>query len=297
MTTHSKFKTYVIKRVAPVYYGIQERLPLTWRRYFVHAVRHRRLLHLRQPRTFSEKLAWRMVYDRRDMFRPTCDKMAMKELARERVGDVVRVPQTIWTGTNVAELASVDLPEHWIIKPNHRSGLVHFGHGAADVAELVRVTDGWLDEENWQKMGEWAYSFAESTLVVEELIGEPGQSLLDYKFDVFDGVVRTLVIHAGRFENPRRYIFYRDFTRVQAQFVGDTLDPDENFEKPKDYDRMIEAAERIAAGFDYLRVDLYYVGGEIWFGETTPYQGNATHTFRPADWDRQLGEFWTLPRL
>ena len=265
MTTHTKFKTYVIKRVAPVYYGIQERLPLTWRRYFVHAVRHRRLLHLRQPRTFSEKLAWRMVYDRRDMFRPTCDKMAMKELALERAGDLVRVPRTVWSGT--------------------------------DVAELVRVTDGWLDEENWQKMGEWAYSFAESTLVVEELIGEPGQSLLDYKFDVFDGVVRTLVIHAGRFENHRRYIFYRDFTRVQAQFVGDTLDPDEKFEKPKDYDRMIEAAERIAAGFDYLRVDLYYVGGEIWFGETTPYQGNATHTFRPADWDRQLGEFWTLPRL
>ena len=278
MTTHSKFKTYVIKRVAPVYYGIQERLPLTWRRYFVHAVRHRRLLHLRQPRTFSEKLAWRMVYDRRDMFRTTCDKMAMKELARERVGDVVRVPQTIWTGTNVAELASVDLPEHWIIKPNHRSGLVHFGHGAADVAELVRVTDGWLDEENWQKMGEWAYSFAEST------------QYLEFSADGFS-------IHAGRFENHRRYIFYRDFTRVQAQFVGDTLDPDENFEKPKDYDRMIEAAERIAAGFDYLRVDLYYVGGEIWFGETTPYQGNATHTFRPADWDRQLGEFWTLPRL
>lgn len=296
-TTHNKVLKYAKERGAPVYYGIQGALPLKWRRYFVHAVRHRRLLHLSNPQTYSEKLAWRMVYDRRDIFKATCDKKAMKDLARERAGDLIRVPETIWSGTDVAELASVELPEHWVIKPNHRSGFVHFGHGPADVDELARITDGWLEEDHWEKMGEWAYSFAEQSLVVEELIGQPGESLVDYKFDVFDGVVRALVIHVSRFSDHRRYIFYRDMTRVDAQFVGDRLRPDEVLEKPANYERMIEAAERIAEGFDYLRVDLYSVGNDIWFGETTPYQGNATHNFKPTSWDRELGSFWTLPQL
>src|SRR3982750_723333 len=35
-----------------------------------------------RPRTFTEKLNWRITLDRRELLAPTCDKLAMKEHAR-----------------------------------------------------------------------------------------------------------------------------------------------------------------------------------------------------------------------
>lgn len=285
------------KRIGrPMYHAVQQRLPLRLRRHFVHALRHRRLLRLERPVTFNEKLSWRMVYDRRDLLKPTCDKKAMKELARERAGDLVRVPRTIWSGRDVALLQHVELPENWVLKPNHRSGgLVHIGQGQADVAELREITRGWLEEVNWRVMGEWAYSHAEPTLLVEEYIGTPGIVPVDYKFQVFDGRVRVVLVYLGRFNDLRGYIVDRDFVRLEAQDAAEVLRADENPPKPPNFMRMVDAAERIASGFDYLRVDLYDTGDDVWFGETSVYEANGTANFRPASFDRVLGSYWTLP--
>lgn len=278
-----------------MYRGIERRLPPIPRRYFVHAVKHRRILNLNNPKTFNEKITWRMLFDRRDILAPTCDKLAMKSLARERAADLVRVPQTLWIGTDVRELAESALPEHWVLKPNHRSGLVYFGHGTANTEEILEATVGWLDEVNWQDMGEWAYSQAKRVLLVEEFIGVPGTPPVDYKFEVFDGLVQLLLVYMGRFEDLRGYLFDRDFNRVAAQDASEILRENEDVQKPVNYERMLEAAERIGRGYDYLRVDLYDTGDQVWFGEVTPYEGGGTARFRPKSFDKKLGSYWTLP--
>ena len=97
-----------------------------------------------------------------------CDKEAVKAHVAAGHPDVV-VPATLWSGVDVGELAGRGLPERWVCKPNHRTGLVHLGRGAsADVAELRRVTRGWLAEEQADQFGEWAYAGARRLLAVEE---------------------------------------------------------------------------------------------------------------------------------
>ncbi|WP_424945180.1 ATP-grasp fold amidoligase family protein [Blastococcus xanthinilyticus] len=46
---------------------------------------------------------------------------------------------------------------------------------------------------------------------------------------------------------------------------------------------------------DFIRVDLYDVDGEVWFGELTPCPGGGPDPFDP-ELDRVLGRYWTLPR-
>jgi len=106
---------------------------------------------LRRPRTFSEKLNWRITFDRRELLAPTCDKLAMKEHARALAPGLVRVPETLWSGTDVGEL-----PGAWVLKPNHSCIRRLFGRGPADVAELRRRTAGWVGEQSWRRSGEWA---------------------------------------------------------------------------------------------------------------------------------------------
>jgi hypothetical protein len=56
-------------------------------------------------------------------------------------------------------------------------------------------------------------------------------------------------------------------------------------------------ALRLAGNLDFLRVDLYDVDGEVWFGELTPYPAAGLEGWEPNDLDAELGRYWTLPAL
>ena len=57
---------------------------------------------------------------------------------------------------------------------------------------------------------------------------------------------------------------------------------------------MAIGANPLGAAFDFIRVDLYDVDGEVWFSELTPYPGAGLAGFDPA-LDRRLGALWQLP--
>ena len=59
---------------------------------------------------------------------------------------------------------------------------------------------------------------------------------------------------------------------------------------------MIEAAETLAGGFDFIRLDFYDLDGEPRFGEATFAPESGFGRFRPAAMDAVLGALW-LPHL
>ena len=48
-------------------------------------------------------------------------------------------------------------------------------------------------------------------------------------------------------------------------------------------------AEIIAKDFCYIRVDLYNIGSDIYFGELTFHPGSGFERFSPQKWDRIFG--------
>ena len=124
------------------------KLPIRQRRTLLFLSHNKRLPRLRHPRTYNEKVNWRVLYDRRPEIAWTCDKLASKRKAEEACPSI-RIPEVYWSGTDLGELTSVDLPDEWILKPNAASGLVLKGEGSverAKLSELIRLTDGWLDQ-------------------------------------------------------------------------------------------------------------------------------------------------------
>ncbi len=187
----------------------------------------------------------------------------------------------------------MELPEHWVLKPNHRSKLVHFGRGTPDVAQLHDVTAGWLDEP-LSRAGEWAYSQAAPVLLVEELLGMPGHPPRDFKFFVFRGLPHLVQVDSDRHVGHRRSLYAEDWLRlpIDTPFQQPTADQP----KPESLGRMLLAASRLDQCFDFIRVDLYSVDGEVYFGELTAYPGGGLEPYRPRYFDHELGRYWTLPR-
>ncbi|WP_278314645.1 ATP-grasp fold amidoligase family protein [Lolliginicoccus levis] len=280
--------------VATISRGILGALPPTGKRYYIYVMTHGRLPNLRQPRRYTEKITWRILNDKRDIWTWTCDKLAMKENVARRAGDAVRIPRTYWHGTDLRELATVELPEKWVLKPTHRSGLVHLGTGRPDIDMLIAHTRGWLDEVNWKYLGEWAYQFASRQFLVEERIGDGETVPDDVKITISGGRPTVIFTKAGRGGASSERFYGPDWTPLDLS-TGDT--PGEPLPRPANLGAMLDAAVRIAEGFDLLRVDLYNHGGELWFGETTPYSGSGTARYDPDEWDFILGDTWQLPDL
>ena len=58
---------------------------------------------------------------------------------------------------------------------------------------------------------------------------------------------------------------------------------------------MIDIAERLSAGLCQLRVDLYEIGGKVYFGEMTFYSQSGFDTTITHEADIILGSKLTLP--
>jgi hypothetical protein len=269
------------------------KLPAGAKRRALFAYFNHRLPSFRTPVTFNDKVNWRILNDRRAVLEWTCDKLAMKEHARGIPG--LRVPRTYWAGRDLRELENAALPGHWVLKPNHRSGLVRFGHGAPDAARLRELTAGWLRPYQSADLSEWAYSRARPMLLAEEVIGEPGSSPPDYKFFTFGGEVAIVQVDTERHTGHRRRLYLPDWSPPAGQSGLYPLAPPEP--PPAGLDRMLAIAAELGAGWDFLRVDLYDVRGEVFFGEVTPYPEGGLGRFIPASFDAQLGARWKLPAL
>ena len=274
-----------------IYHQTLRAVPIRQRRQLLYLRWHRRWLRLNPPRKFSEKVNWRIIYDRRPELAWTCDKLTMKERAAAAVPDIA-IPRVLWAGTDVRELAAMDLPDRWVLKPNHMSSVVHLGRGRPDIEQLRCTSARWLTDPLFLSLGEWAYSQARPLLLVEEWIGEDDEVPIDYKFLVFDGVPRLIDVISGRFTDLGSRYYLPEWKPLNVK-SGCDLAP--VLPEPHDLDTMLDAASRIGRQFDFMRIDLYHSRGRVWFGETTPYPGGGVDTFAEPWLDDEVGSYWTLP--
>jgi hypothetical protein len=266
--------------------GVERRLLFT---YY-----NRKLPHFTRPVTFSDKVNWRILNDRRPLLEWTCDKIAMKEYACGAGAVGLHVPHTYWSGSDLGELPDADLPEHWVLKPNHRSGLIYFGGEQTDYQALSLKTRNWLDPFEAATMHEWAYTKARPMFLVEELLGPPGAPPPDYKIFVFDGKAE-LIEMVNRYDGNQQRLYRPDWTPLEVLYGPQEIAP--VAPPPPDLDRLLDIAQLLGQPFDFIRVDLYDVAGSIVFGELTPYPCGGLERFRPASFDVELGEKWQLPAL
>lgn len=270
-----------------------KRMPIRLRRKLYYLKAHHRWPNFDQPISFNEKINWRILHDRRQELEWTCDKILMKEFA-SKADSTVKVPKTLWAGTDLSELVGFDFPERWILKANHRSQCVYPGEGNPSLAALQDATSGWLDDWQASQLGEWAYGFANRTILLEEWIGDGPAVPDDYKFFVFHGRVEMIQLDQDRFVGHKLSLYDREWNPVAAS--KSLWESAEHAPMPANLPEMIKIAETLGSHFDFMRIDLFATKNGIYFGETTPYPGGGLSRFKPHSFDVELGHKWVLPQ-
>lgn len=268
-------------------------LPLPWLRHGFHMTMIHRPGNFKQPRTFNEKVNWRILYDRRERIAAACDKMRMKEMARAAYpGEDMLIPETYWSGTNLRDAPDLTTSPPWVLKPNHSSGNALFGPDAqTDVDALIETTRTWW-KRTPAELGEWGYGEARPLLLLEQRIPTAdGHPPADYKFFVFDGRVELIQVNSGRFGNQTATFLDADWNRLPVRW---RIRPVADEPRPRELDRMLQIAQTLGADWDFIRIDLYAVDGAVWFGEYTPYPGGGLLRYTPKQFDVEQGAHWKL---
>lgn len=275
--------------------SLVEGLPAPLARNLLFIYAHRQLPRRRHPRTFNQKLNYRVLYDRRPLLTMASSKLQSKVYAESFELDGLKIPQTLWSGRNLADLDGKVLKVDWVIKPSHRSGLVRGGGpGAVDVSSLGIDPVAWLAEREYRLSKLWGYKNVRREFIVEQRISaESGEGYPDdIKFFVFDQTVRMIWVDSGRYtEHQTRTCYTPDWEILPYDLGAPRAD---RIPPPANLKVMIEIAEKLASEFDFVRVDLYQEGETVVFGELTayPFGGLTPWSY---EIDNHLGEVWSLP--
>lgn len=258
-------------------------------------------LNLKAPKSLNEKIVWKKLFDRNPLLPVTSDKFAVRQYVRDTLGaeegDSVLIP-LLHASADPGTIPFDRLPDEYIIKTNHDSGghvIVRKGD-VVDRKAIVRKFKGLLMRPYGALKQEWAYWPISRKVIVEELLrGEDGDLAQDYKFHVFHGTCRF--IHTTPKVNGERSGKRSLFTPAWEQLaVGWKHAQGPYVPPPQGLVEMVRIAERLAAPFDYVRVDLYTVSGRIYFGELTHYHGSGRERFNPESFDFEAGEWWHAER-
>ncbi len=58
---------------------------------------------------------------------------------------------------------------------------------------------------------------------------------------------------------------------------------------------MKALAEKLTKGMKFIRLDLYEIGGQVYFDEFTFFHGGGFYLFKPDHWEKDLGDLISDP--
>lgn len=119
--------------------------------------------------------------------------------------------------------------------------------------------------------------------------------LPDYKFFCFNGKMfcSYTLTDGVNHSNGKIGFFDRNYN-LMPYFRSDHEPITKQLPVPQNYEKMVEIAEKLAEGFSHVRVDLYNIEGQIFFGEMTFSTNSGYISSVPEEFDTVLGQQWDL---
>jgi hypothetical protein len=259
----------------------------------------KRILNLKNPKTFNEKLQWLKLFDRRDIYTTMVDKYEAKKYVGEIIGEGYVIP-TIGVWECVDDIDVSSLPNQFVLKCTHDSGglVVCRDKSTLDWEKAKKTLAKSLNHQYYYEAREWPYKNVKPRIIAEAYMSDNEQKngLIDYKFYCFGGVPKFLYISQGLEDHSTASISFLNLDWTFAPFRRMDYRPFNQLpKKPFNYKKMLEIARTLSAGEPFLRVDLYEINGKVYFSELTFTPGGGMMAFHPSQWDVTLGSWIKLP--
>ena len=249
-------------------------------------------INLDEPKSYIEKINWLKLNNPDPRITRCCDKFAVKDYVREKLGDGYVVP-TIASWEDPDEIDFDALPDKFVLKVNWASGylMIVKDKSKLDYKKAREKIRRWIQPHgnSYNQRFNWGYKNMKPVIYAEEYIEQLDGDLYDYKFLFSKGkLVYLLIVTDRNTESGITSTFFdANFEKLPIKSGGKDIG---NPELPKNLDKMVEYGRILADDFPLVRIDFYEIGDEIKLGEMTFYCGGGILPMTPKEWDYKIGE-------
>lgn len=266
--------------------------------HLLYRARLGRHLSLNHPQSYTEKLQWLKLYDRRPEYTMMVDKYKVRDFVAGTIGEGHLFPILgVW---EKADQIDFDLlPEQFVLKCNHSSGdvIICRDKRELDIGQVRRQLQKTLQKNFYYAGREWPYKNVKRLIYAEQfMVDESGYELKDYKFFCFDGEPRILFVASDRHKKGEEVKFdFFDLEWNHLPFVNGHLHARKKIPRPQALDEMLSISRKLSQGIPHVRIDLYEISGKVYFGEMTFFHFSGLVPFVPDEWDYTIGTWLNLP--
>lgn len=258
-------------------------------------------LNLKNPQTFTEKLQWLKLYNRKPEYTQMVDKLAVKEYVADRIGAEYIIP-TLGVWDRPDEIDWDSLPNQFVLKTTHGGGgggvVICRDKGTFDKTSALAKLKESMASDIYSSLREWPYKNVPKRIIAEKFMSSEEspapKDLLDYKFFCFNGKVKFFKVDFGRFVEHHANYYDTDGKLLPFGEINFEPDPAHIIELPNNLREMILLAERLSKNEPFLRVDFYNVNGTIFFGELTFYPASGMGKWTTEEADIKIGMYLDL---
>ena len=260
-------------------------------------------INWKNPKTFSEKLQWLKLYDRKSEYTAMVDKYAVKEYVSRIIGEEYIIP-TLGVWDRPEDIDWDSLPQKFVLKTTHGGG----GSGVVickdkttfDKANAIAKLKKSLNKCIYKSLREWPYKNVPKKVIAEVYLENTTHQvndydLKDYKFFCFNGRPEFCQVISGRNRKMCVDFYNLEWEHQPFHEPKDYPFSETKHKKPFCFEQMSRLASILSDDLSFLRVDFYELGDKVYFGELTFFPTSGYGGFNPNEWDRKLGEMIKLP--
>lgn len=289
MKQSSRIFTSMGDKIKDIVRNLLAFLPNKFRYVLEWLLVNKRIPKYPRHRDIREFFFYEILSGRIDKYYKHADKILARDIIKNKGLNQI-LPQLYGTWNNANEIDFNLLPNKFVLKCNHGCGLniICTEKSKLNIQQSILLLNKWLQEKH-PIYYETQYNKITPKILCEEFIDDgSGEAPADYKFHCTNGKVICIQVVDERdseANTPCRIEFldtdwsscnFLDFDLINSQAHIEFRPFESLPKKPKNLDKMIEYAQLLSEGIDYVRVDLYDTGNQVYFGEftITPLGGN-----------------------
>lgn len=231
-------------------------------------IRFHRKLNLKHPTTLADKLCY-LELNVDDPLKTKCsDKYEVRNyVASKGLADIL-VPLCHDVCSETSEIDFNALPNQFAMKATHgcAMNLICDDKNKLDKKQVLKIAQKWLNEDYPRACIEPHYKKIPHRILFENFL-QDADNIIDYKFHCFHGVPDFVLVCGNRVSGVQKRLYTMEWESIDAMIGKEKGCYD--FKKPSEFEHMIEVCKALSADFDFVRVDLYDIHGQIYFGELT----------------------------
>ena len=274
---------------------LRGRFPYAYAHYYFW-LKLREELDYKNPKGLNQKLYWLARYWQDPRVVSCADKLAVRDYVKENGLEYILTKlYAVYDTANQIDFSQ--LPDRFVLKCNHCGSGINMvlcrDKSLLNESEARASIDEGLHKVIGLETCEYHYQYIKPTAFAEEFIGADNDDRLEIQFFCFNGRARHILVRndlGDAAQKPFAISYDMNWNRVQDRKYEDmSID----IPCPDKLDEMIGIANKLAAPFPQVRIDLYLVNKrDIYFGEMTfTTSGGILYNYTPQvikEWGEEL---------